>query len=344
MHALANGAISTKAKAMYGQRLKKSDYDELIRKRSVSEITSYLKNETIYGEALKDIQEMSVHRGQLEEILRRHVFMKLMKLIRYAGKKGHSFYELHLHQVEIDCILACIRALITKQFMESIADMPLFLDRYTKVNFVKLAKAKNYDDLLEAVKKSIFYKTLLQFHIDKEEFSYTKLEAALQKTYYQHVFQIVEKNFKGKTKENILHIYKTNIELSNITKIYRYKKFFQAKPEEIKESLLDVKSRLSSSMLTQLIEASSAEEMLKLLEKSNYHLYVDQQDFVFIEYYSEQIKYHLARRYMNFSTAAPLVFCAYYFLATLEIENLFNIIEGVRYHVASEEIERMLIY
>ncbi len=345
VHALANGAISAKAKAMYGQRLKKSDYDELVRKRSVSEIASYLKNETSYGEALKDIHEMSVHRGQLEEILRRHVFMKLMKLLRFAGKKSHSFYNLHLHQVEIDHILSCVRALNTGQFMESIADMPLFLDRYTKVNFIKLAKATSYDELLDAVKKSMFYKILLDFRVEKgETIPYTKLEIVLQKAYYHHVFEIVEKSFKGKTKEGILHIYKTNVELSNIMKIYRYKKFFQAEPHEIKESLLDVRSRLSSSMLSQLVEATSAEEMLKLLEKSSYQLYVDEQDFVFIEYYGEQIKYHLARRYMNYSTAAPLVFCAFYFLSQLEIENLFNIIEGVRYHVASEEIERMLIY
>ena len=41
----ASGAIIAKAKAMHGANLKEADYLELVRKHSVAEVVSYLKNE-----------------------------------------------------------------------------------------------------------------------------------------------------------------------------------------------------------------------------------------------------------------------------------------------------------
>ena len=47
---------------------------------------------------------------------------------------------------------------------------------------------------------------------------------------------------------------------------------------------------------------------------------------------------------MRFSTVAPLVYATYMSLHHIEIENIIHIIEGVRYHVAPESIEEVLIY
>ncbi len=47
---------------------------------------------------------------------------------------------------------------------------------------------------------------------------------------------------------------------------------------------------------------------------------------------------------MRFSTNASMVFTTFYVMQKLEIENLINIIEGVRYGTPSENIEKMLIY
>ena len=40
----------------------------------------------------------------------------------------------------------------------------------------------------------------------------------------------------------------------------------------------------------------------------------------------------------------PLVYSSYLYTAERELENIINIIEGVRYHVSIEDMERMLIY
>lgn len=70
----------------------------------------------------------------------------------------------------------------------------------------------------------------------------------------------------------------TQIELENITKIYRFKRFFNSKPEQIKKQLILDYSRIPQSVMNELIETKDAEEFLKKLASSPYKLYVDDQN------------------------------------------------------------------
>ena len=47
---------------------------------------------------------------------------------------------------------------------------------------------------------------------------------------------------------------------------------------------------------------------------------------------------------MYFSTDVPKVYVAFIILAEIEIENIINIVEGIRYQVDENEIKQMLIY
>ena len=52
---LSSNALCAKAKAMYGGRLNKNVYLDLTRKQTIGEVVSYLKSQTSYADALKDI-------------------------------------------------------------------------------------------------------------------------------------------------------------------------------------------------------------------------------------------------------------------------------------------------
>ena len=64
---------------------------------------------------------------------------------------------------------------------------------------------------------------------------------------------------------------------------------------------------------------------------------------VYIEYYTQRIEYNLAKKYMMFSTSAPLVFMTYVIVHNLEIENLKHIVEGVRYKQDADSIRKLII-
>ena len=70
---------------------------------------------------------------------------------------------------------------------------------------------------------------------------------------------------------------------------------------------------------------------------------IDKDEYVYIEYYTETIRYNIAKRFMRFSSNAALVYMTYNMIHKIEIDNLKHIIEGVRYQRQPESICEMLI-
>lgn len=343
----ASGVIVAKAKAMHGEAFTGEQYDELLRKKSVAEITRYLKNETGYGEALKDVRENNIHRGQLEDILKRDMFQKILKLYRYADTSTRALYQLYLEQLEIDLILSRVRVLISQDFESAIAELPLFLKDLTSFSLVRLGNVHTYEELVSVMESTPYYRVLLLYRVPKgqeDTINYTEIETSLQKQYYAHVFEVIAKTTKGKSKKRLMDFFTMRLDLSNITKIYRLKKYFQAKEEVIKESLIFVEGYQSFIDLEELIAQRSAQEALKILQSSKYKITLTQSESDYIEHYCEEIIFHHAKKKFQYSQDTPLVYNSYIVLLAQELENIINIIEGVRYLVDSEDIQKELIY
>lgn len=341
----ATGAVASKAKAMYGKVLNRKDYQELLRKRSVSEIAGYLKNETDYQNVLQDVHEATLHRGQLEALMHRYVFEKTMRLVRFAGNGHKDFYNSYVIPQEIEQILNKIRRINSDIYEDFAQDVPIYLNEYTSFDLMKLDQAKNFDEILEVLNRTGYHKIVARFHPGKEKIiDYTGCELALRNYYFQQLKKAIDENFKRGLKKSMNTIVDTQIELENITRLYRYKKFFTQDGNELRSALNQSGNRMSDRFMEVLIAAPTLKVFLQELAQSPYHLFIDDQDYVFIEYDCEEICYHLAKRYMRFSNDAPLIFMVYLTILEIEVNNIINIIEGVRYKVSSENIEKMLIY
>lgn len=344
---MATGVIVSKAKSMHGKQLKAADYDELLHKRSVSEVAGYLKNETQYAAALKDVRENNIHRGQLENILRRDMFAQTMKLYRYGEASQKDFYQLHMQQIEMDLILQRIRVLISEQYEDAIADLPVFLKGYVSFDLLKLGTVHSFDELLDVLKKTMYHDVLYPYRKVKgkeRDIAYTACETALHKAYYEHVFDVIDRVMKGKMKKEVKELYGVNVELSNLTKIYRFKRYFDSREDVIRKSLVPVYTHISQKQMEEYLAEPTMKGFMKKLANSWYHLHLDDDKRVYIEWYMDQFRFQQARKHLYYSQSAPIVYSSYLFLQKLELDNIINIIEGIRYHVDSEDIEKMLIY
>jgi V/A-type H+-transporting ATPase subunit C len=351
MNKLNSPALSAKAKSMYGNRLKQQDYEDLLHKNSVPEIAAYLKNETDYHSTMKDIYEHRIHRGELEELIRQNMYEKIEKLLKFSQLLDNKFYRLHIIDRELEVILLALRFIIPDRLEDStmydnmIKDIPITLSDYFSFEMQTFSNIKTYDDILAILKETPYYNILLPFRVTGEEkIDFTGIERNLYSYYYEYVFTTIEKTFKGKQKKELMDIYKTQIELLNIIKIYRFKKFFKVTNEQILRSMVTNHSRMSFTFMKELIEQPTAEDVLKKLEQSKYHLYTDNQEYTYIEYYADRIKYNLAKRYIHFSINSPVVFTVYTILLHIEVTNLINIIEAIRYDSPTDEVESLLIY
>lgn len=344
MSAWANNAIIAKAKAMYGNFLKPDDYEKLIKLNSVADIASFLKKHPNYESILRDIQENTIHRGHLESLIRKNTFDQVMKLSKLVFSKDEAFYKLNLIKQENEIILAVIRTFISEETDEKNV-LPYFFNEHTDIDMDKLIKSENYDDMLSALRNTAYYDILKPYETNnKDNIRYLDIEYNLEKYYYDEAFKRIDAHYSGKLKKEIMSIFQTVIELKNITKIYRLKKFYHADPITIRNVLIQEHSRISENKINEMIGLSNPDDILKFLSKSEYAQFTNEQDYIYIEYYAGRIRYDLARKFMYFAQEVPKVYQAFITLSEIEIDNITNIIEGVRYRIDESEIKQMLIY
>lgn len=340
-------AMMTKAKALYGKHITNEQYEELLHKKTVNEIALYLKDNTRYRTAFEGVTLGAMRRGQLESLLHRERFDEYSRLLRYdPSSKGESYYQYLEMQVEVQQILQMIRLLNSGNTQEYITQYPAFLASKACFSFLALANVRSFDDLLEVLQNTPYAKVIMHFRPAADgKIDYTRCEVALRSYYYTHLEQLIDRYFRGRVKRQLHEITQTHIDLINVTTIYRLKRFFpHVDGEFIRSALLPAWKRIPEKELDKLIEAPDADSFIQLLSRSPYASYLGSEDFLFIEYHTESIRYHLNKRYLRFAVDAPTAITAYMVLSEIELNNIITIVEGVRYELPPEEIEKMLIF
>ncbi len=341
----AGNAVISKAKSMYSKRLKATDYEELLKFNSIPEIVAYLKKADKYSNTLDKVMDYSMHRGQLEDLIKKSYFNNVAKIVNFVSTKDRKFYELDMVKREIEIVLSSLRSVISGNIETSIRDLPLFFRNHASFDIEEVTKSLTFRDLLFALRKTRYYDIIRPFFADDPiDIRYTDIEQAVFLAYHNLVIERINKYFSGKIRTNLMDIYQTKVEVDNIIKIYRLKKFYDAAEDEIRKALIMENVRMSKSELEKLIKLDNPDDVLIYISKSQYQEFIDEDDYVYIEYQAEKIKYNISKRYMYFSTVPAIVYTVFIFLNEIEQKNIFNIIEGIRYDIQKDDIKKMLIY
>lgn len=341
----ASQAMAAKAKAKYGLHLKAADYQELLRKGSVQEIASYLKNDTSYKEILSGINEQTVHRGFLEMLIRQAYYIDFLNLTRFGDPTKAQFYRYGVISIEIKQILITIRNLGETDRSSQIAQLPMFANKQTNFDIQGLIRVNDYDELLSFLRNTPYHAILVRYRPHRlEDLDYTGCEIALKKYYYARIDEMIDKDFSGQERQQLKELFKTRIELENLTVIYRLKKYYQASPAKIKSLLNPTYIHITKKELFDWIENKSVDEFMEALRHSYYHIEFETKDLVYIEQVMDKVQYRINKRILRFSSNPDIILVAYLTLLEIEIQNIIDIIEGVRYHVDQDRISKLLIY
>lgn len=157
---LSSNALCAKAKAMYGGRLNKNVYLDLTRKQTIGEVVSYLKSQTSYADALKDINIRHVHRGQIEDCLNQEYYHRCAKLMKYSPKSDEDFYLFEIIGVEINLIMDKLVSLQAKEQYSFNLSIPTYLAKKTSFNIDGLVNIESFKDLLQYLSKQDIIKFL----------------------------------------------------------------------------------------------------------------------------------------------------------------------------------------
>ncbi|MGM9941829.1 MAG: V-type ATPase subunit [Bulleidia sp.] len=340
-------AMTVKARAMFGKRLKEDDYEALIQKRDVGDIAAHLKNETQYREILSGINERAIHRQHLESLLRKDIFLRLKKLMRYSDEKDRDFIYTFSMKSEIMMILFCVRYIMNPDQNirdEMIASMPVFTEKYFSFDVKKLIEINAYDELINLLQGTAYQPILMKYRSEKiQELDYIALEHDMEILIFRKIHLAIDRYGNSEDAQKMREIINGRAELINLSVIYRLKREFHMTGDTMEALLLPYHSMFSEKEIHEMIENSSAQEVLDAIRKK-YRRYVKDAVFTNIEHYVEQISFHLYHYFMEYETEPSLILMSYMYLADTEIHNIINIIEGVRYKVSPDRIRAMLTY
>lgn len=344
----STNATVAKARAFHGKRLKEEDYRELLKRESIPEIAEYLKHGTHFSSCLASIDTNSIHRGHLEEILNRETYNQYIRLCSFQKLNKIEFFNYRTVISEISEIIRCVTYINAGASEEFVDNIPTYLLKYASFDLMGLASVRSYDDLLAVIEKTPYYDVIKDEKPgDDGNYDCTQLDTKLRTYYIRWAERTVKENFVGKTEKDMLEIIYCFYELNNIYNAFRFKAFSQAPESEIKEILLPVRSRITKTKKTELLNAFDADNYIDILENTGYGRQMRESNPEMskstIQHDIQLLKNRYAKLFLRRTTNAAVSLYTILFLLTTEVKNITTIIEGVRYGVPSQEIEKLLV-
>ncbi|MEG1834566.1 MAG: V-type ATPase subunit [Oscillospiraceae bacterium] len=341
--ALSANSLLAKARAMYGEILTNSNYDEMVNCRTINELASYLKNHTAYGSAFVDLTNVKINRARLEAVLKKHMLSRIASICSFEKAIGQSLFKSLLIKNDIECILTCANYLDSDNIGEYMIFIPEFFKTHSSLDTVALERSHSFDELYLALKGTIYQPLLDVFTNEANDFSVQLLESILYNYYYTQSAKIINENYKGEKKEALLDIYRMASDYKTIESIFRLKKYFAHDSINKSKFFFSDVTSFSQKNIDSFLEASSTDEFLELIKETRYGKYISTQSDEHIERKTLQAALKINEKQLRFSTCPEVVVLSYIGILENELGNITNIIEGIRYSLPPEEIMKFLV-
>lgn len=336
-------SAQTKLRSRYGNMFRKTEYKELISCKSIYEIASYLKNTPKYNALDITAKDNEVHRGVLESNLRHLSLESNIKLCTFERYVGEHFYEFIMEEEEVILILEFLRHILSGHSDTFYTPHSLFFDEHTHIDFDLLSGVSDYNEFLKRISRSKFY-SIIYPHIPKngENIDLTVIEKSLYTKLYNDLNLLIKKYNSSESAKELYELLYTYLETKNISVIYRMKKYYNASKENILLITLPFQYKLSKNDINRLLECNT-DDFANILKDTPYKELAEN-DMKNIELMSRKLLFKKCTKTMRYSKNPHAVTMAYLFLSDIEIENIIIITEGIRYSLAPDEIEKMLVY
>jgi V/A-type H+-transporting ATPase subunit C len=338
------GAISGKSRAMYGKLLKNDDYAALIQKKSVSDVVSYLKNNTHYNSVLSEVDEKPIHRSKLENILRCDLVNDYGKLLKFSNGRLKEFINMMYAKIEIENLKIIFRVFEAGHFDQiDLEDSLIFSAFCGRVNIQKMALSRNLKDFVSELKGTVYYDALRPFISESNETRLFDLEMALDQFYLRNFLTHYKKLLSGIDRDIAKEFIGLESDIFNIFWIYRSKIFYHMDEQVIRSYTLPLEFKLTKKTMEALIKAESFEEYIGILSGTAYgFLFDNQHELLFERNYSELMYRTYKSRFRRYPFSIASII-SYLRLKEMELSNIVTIIEGIRYQLSEADIRKYVV-
>ncbi len=339
---MANSGIPAKAKAVYGTFLKKADYDSLIQRSSVSAVTAYLKSVPAYRETFSETDEMTIHRGQLENILSEYIFRTYIRLRKFGSGRKNGILDFYIKKNESEQLIKLITAVASGTQQSFFLDFPAYFMDYMSFDAGEASAVTNFRDLAKLIGHIKMYKPLIPY-LEAETPDINKCITVVNGCYLSWIFSVVNRDFKGQKRERLKQFFLRKTDMDNILLCFRLKKFFDEDEERIKELIIPHHYRIKPSDIdTALRTQNPSDSLIKLMSDRciSAKISIDES---FPELAAMRSHYEYFRHVLALTCDETEAMISLTVLLDTQRMNLQKIIEGIRYGESPSEIEKLVI-
>ena len=326
-------ALNAKMKGMYTKELSQEELDELLRLSSLKDVIYFLKTKF---SSLENINE-NMNRREIEQELNNLFIEDILKISKYLNKKENEIFMDFLSKYEINIVKNVFRNVTTnrdsKRYLRNV-------DNWTSKMFISLQKINDITsekEFFEIIKNQEYFYIFEEYLKEQKDIPLEELEIMLDKFYFEKIYN--EAKSYNKELENMIG---TEIDLLNIITIYRANKYFAYSDNEIKKLLIPIFYKLNKNTVNKLINCNDFDEVASSLNKTPYSEVFKEENY--LEHDKNQYLYNIYIKYFReklFNICT--VFCNIN-LIDVEIKNIINIIEGIRYNIDKTEIQKKIVF
>lgn len=336
---MAYSAIATKIRGMDAKLLKEEDYQTIAAMKTVTEVISWLNDHSVYGKFLEQFDEGFYHRGNIEKILVTSLYDDYIRLYRFSNQKQKDFLKLFMKRYEVELINHCLRIVFNHYHMTFDLDYKKpFFDKFSKIRIERLVTSENIEDLIGNLKETEYYEPLKRV-LDSGAKELIDYDLALNLYYFSAMWKRGKKLLDKKEQEVYLKNLGNQIDLMNLSWIYRSKKYYHLPEKDIYPMLIPIQYRLSVGQMKELCEAPGLEEFFRVLnEKTPYgrKYHFDEENSI-----EKMVDAWLAHLYVMAYRKHPYSIASihnYLFRKEKEINTITTAMECIRYGLKETEI------
>ena len=337
-------AVNTKIRALEKDFLKREDYLNMIRKKSVVDVARYLKENTSYNKLLREINIDNISRRDLEDILKSNMIKNMDKLIYYFRDDYKEFIRSLYMKYEIEDLKILSRSIFNGKDLETIEKPLSFLGKYSRVDPKILFKSKTNRDLIYSLKGSKFYEFLIPLVNGKRENRF-RFEMALDMGYF-NIIQSRKLRISQEDRKILKKWEGLLADLYNIQWVYRGKKFYSLSPEELLNYTINFGDKLTFRERKAMCYTKNLEELYKMIIDTIYGFLFKKEEISRDIYMERRINRFIYYKLKVLDRQFPLSIIQtidYVWSFEFEIRDIISILEAIRYDMPPEEARKFLV-
>lgn len=324
-------ALTTKVKAMYGKRLRYADYMRMAQMGSVSDISADLRQHPVWGGAAGRVEEGGrFGRARLEAALREQIREEYMRLTAFIPQKDRALMDFPVLRSELDGLLFTLARLQAGRIKE-VEPLPTRFILQSGTDEKALPLCTDYEGLLDAARKSIYYDELLRLRPTEGGLpDYTLAESRLFSVYYRHMLDVARKRYEGDARRLVQRTLGTQVDLMNIMHILRLKRFFPD-TDDFVTVLFPFYYKLKPEQVRAMCAAEDVQGVLSIAAGTPYGAALRNTDVAGLDRIYDETLFRLSRRQLMMGKASIYSAVAFLNLRELEMKELVTVIETVKY-------------